>query len=135
MSPLPPRYNLFSTNVYVRPPPPHRIYPSLQEYAPLSTTICDPTRIYPSLSEYIHPPPFQQYPPFQQLYATLPESTLPSQNIPPFSTNVYLRPSKNLLVPPKIYPPPFDTYIRFFLVMLNNNLQTRQKPRSKISDI
>ena len=137
--PLPPRYTIFSTNVYVRPPPPppHRIYPSLQEYAP-----------------------------FQQLYAILPESTPPSRNIytPPLFNNTplfnnYMRRSQNLPLLPRIYrlfqqmyicdplriysslqeytppPPSFDTYIRFFLVMLNNNLQTRQKPRSKISDI
>ena len=102
--PLPPRYNIFSANVYVRPP--------LTESTPLSKNMPPFQQLYAILPEStppsrnIYTPPFQQYPPFQQLYATLPESTLPSQNIPPFSTNVYLRPSKNLLVPPRIYPPP-----------------------------
>ena len=57
-------------------------------------------------------PPSQNIPPFQQQYATLPESTPPSQNIP-LSTNVYyVRPSKNIPLPPWIYPPPpFSTTI------------------------
>ena len=29
----------------------------------------------------------------------------PSQNIPPLSTNLYVRPSQNLPLPPRIYPP------------------------------
>ena len=46
------------------------------------------------------------YPPFQQLYATLPESTPPSQNIgPTLLFNNYMRPSQNLPLPPRIYPP------------------------------
>ena len=63
---------------------PPRIYPSLQEYTPppFSTAICDPPRIYPSFSEYI-----------------------------PFSTNVYVRPSQNLPLPPRIYPN-FHNYMR-----------------------
>ena len=44
------------------------------------------------------PLPPRLYPPFQQLYATLPESTPPSLNIPPFSTTI--------CAPPRIYPPP-----------------------------
>ena len=80
-----------------------RIYPP-----PVSTTICDPPRIYPSRPEYTllynnymrpfqNPPLFPRiYPPFQQLYVTLPESTPPSQNIPPFSTTI--------CDPPRIYP-------------------------------
>ena len=83
-------------NNYIRP----RIYPSLPEYTPFSTTICGPPRIYPSLPEYT---PFSTstimrpsqnlpllpriYPTFQQLYATLPESTPSSQNIPPLFNN------------------------------------------------
>ena len=75
------------------------------------------------------------YPPFQQLYATLSEFTPHSQNTPPFSTNVYVRPPRiysSLLEytplcnkciymcdPPRIYPslppsqntPPFWTTI------------------------
>ena len=40
--------------------------------------------------------PSQNIPPFQQIYATLPEYTPSSQNIPPFSTII--------CDPPKIYP-------------------------------
>ena len=54
---------------------PPRIYPSLSEYTPFSmSTICDPPTIYPSLPEYT----------------------------PLF--NNYMRPSQNLLIPPRIYP-------------------------------
>ena len=71
-----------------------RIYPSLPEYTPFSTRICDVPRIYPSFPEYTPfstnayvlpslnlPVPPRLYPPFQQLYATLPKSTPPSPNI------------------------------------------------------
>ena len=114
-----------------------RIYPSLPEYTPSLTTICDPPIIHPSLPEYTPlfnnynilrpsqnlPLPPKIYPHFQQLYANLPESTPPSQNIPPLSTTIcdppriypsipkytllfnnYMRPSKNLPVPLGIYP-------------------------------
>ena len=60
--------------------------------------MCDPPRIYPSLPEYTplfnqficatlpeSTPPSQNIPPFQQQYATLPESTPPSRNIPLFN--------------------------------------------------
>ena len=81
----PPSQNIrpFSTNVYVRP--------SQNLPPPFSPTICDPFKIYPSLSEYtplfnkcicatlpISNSPSQNIPPFQQLCATLPESTPPS---------------------------------------------------------
>ena len=99
--------------MYMCDPP--RIYLSLLEYTPFSTTICDPPRIYPSLSEYTPlfnkciyvrpsqniPLPTRIHPPFQQLNATLPESTPPpSQNIPLFSTT---RPIL-LCDTPRIYP-------------------------------
>ena len=83
--PLPPRiYPSFSTNVY---------------------QMCDPPRIHPSLPEHTAL--------FQQLYATLRESTPPSQNIPRFLTNLYVRPSQNLPIPSRINPP-FSTnlYVR-----------------------
>ena len=119
----------------IYPPPfstticdPPRIYPSLPEYTPFlitvlyatlsestplsqnipppfSTTICDPPRIYSSLPEYT---PFS----ITVLYATLPESTPPSQNMSSFSTNLYVRPSHNLPLPPRIYPPLFNNYMR-----------------------
>ena len=80
---------------------PPRIYPSLLEYTPpFSTTIilCDPSRIDPSLPEYT--PPFSTTiilcdPP--RIYPSLPEYT------PLF--NNYMRPSQNLPLPPRIYPP------------------------------
>ena len=95
-----PEYIPFSTTIILCDPP--RIYPSLPESTPLfnqfmcaTTTICDPPRIQLSPQNI---PPFQQlyatfpestlppriYPLFQQLHATLPEYTPPSQNIPPF---------------------------------------------------
>ena len=71
-------------------PHPHRIYPSFstnvrpsenlplppRTYRPFSTTICNPPRIHPSLPEYT----------------------------PPFLTNLYVRPSQNLLIPSRIHP-------------------------------
>ena len=85
--------------MYMCDPP--RIDPSLPEYTPFLTTKCDLPRIYPPSQNL--PPPFNNYnnmqrsqnvplPPriyphfFQQLYMTLQKSTIPSQNIPPFST-------------------------------------------------
>ena len=101
ISPPPPRtYLLFNNYNIMRPsqnlPLPPRIYPPFQ-----SIYVCDNNYMRPS-----HPSP-QNIPVFQQLYATFPESTPPSQNIglPPFSTNVYVRPSQNLPLPPRIYPP------------------------------
>ena len=60
--------------------------------------MCDPPEIYPSLSEYT--PLFNKC-----ICATLPESTPLSQNIRPFSTNVYVRPSQNLPLSLRIYAP------------------------------
>ena len=72
------------------------IYPSLPGSTPPPLLLCDvysAPRIYPSLLEYTPlfnkymrpsqniPLPPRIYPPFQQLYATLPESAPPSQNI------------------------------------------------------
>ena len=112
---------LFSTIICDHP----RIYLSLPEYTPFSTTICDRPRIYPSLPEST-PSPFSttisdlpriysslsEYTPILQLFATLPESTPLSRNIPPFFNNYnIMRPSQNLPLPPRIYPP-FSTTIR-----------------------
>ena len=101
--PPPPEYIPFSTTIILCGP--SRIYPSpestplFKQFMCATTTICDPPRINPSP---------QNIPLFQQLHATFPESTPPSQNIglPPFLTNVYVRPSRNLPLPPRIYPPP-----------------------------
>ena len=71
-----------------------------------STTIilCDPSRIYPSLPVYTLL--FNQF-----ICTTLPESTPPFKNIPPFTTNLYVQPSQNLPLPPRIYPL-FNNYMR-----------------------
>ena len=74
-----------------------RIYPSLPEYTPLFVISVFKSQNLPSLPEYT--PLFNQF-----IFATLPESTPPSQNILPFSTNLYVRPSQNLPLPPRIYP-------------------------------
>ena len=85
--------SLLSTTICGTP----RIDPSLPEYTPFSTTIssCDAPRIYPFLPEYS--------PLFEQLYATLPESTPPSENTPPFFDKciVYNIPSQNYIPPPR----------------------------------
>ena len=53
------------------------------------------------------------YPPFQQLYANLPESTPPSQNIgPTLLFNNSMRPSQNLPPPLQKYTPLFNSYMR-----------------------
>ena len=99
-------------------PLPPRIYSPFQPIY-----MCDSPKIYPSLPEYT--PLFNKC-----IYATLPESTSPSQNIPPFSpttcdplkiypsqiipsfsTNVYVRPSQNIPLPLKINPL-FNNYVR-----------------------
>ena len=72
-------------------------------------------RIYPSLLEYRPYPLFNNF-----ICATLPESTLPSQNIPPFSTNSYLRTSQNLPLPPRIPPPP--SFITDWYLQTSRNL-------------
>ena len=117
--PLLPRiYPIFQQMHMCYPP---RNYPSLPDYTPFSTTVCDHPRNYPSLPDctplfnncmrpfqnlplpprYIPPPLIIQFicatlpeytPLFEQLYATLPESIPPSQNIPHFPT-IIIRPS------------------------------------------
>ena len=73
-----------------------------------------PPRIYPLFNKYMRPSqnillPPRIYTPFQQLYATLPESTPPSQNIGPTHLfNNSTRPSQNLPPPLQEYPPPFQ---------------------------
>ena len=63
-------------------------------------------RIYP-------PPPFcdyvkclllLEYTPFKHLCEALPESTIPLRICPLFP-HLYMRPSQNLPLPPRIYPP------------------------------
>ena len=103
---------------------PPRILPSFSptKFDPPTTIILyDAVRhsqnLFPSIPKYT--PFFNNY-----IYATIPEATPPSQNIPPlspiiseppriypsflnyttFSTNLYVRPSQNLPLPPRIYP-------------------------------
>ena len=88
--------------------------------------MCDPPRIYPSLTEYtpllniyMRPSqnlslPYRIYPPFEHLYATLPESNPPSQNTPPFLTTI--------CDPPRIYPflseyTPFSTSVNICVTL------------------
>ena len=71
----PPSKNIPPFSTTICDPP--RFYPSLPECTPFSmSTICDPPTIYPSLSEYT----------------------------PLGLFNNYMRPSQNLLIPPRIYP-------------------------------
>ena len=80
---------------------PPRIYPSLPEYTLLFNkfTCANLPKPTPSLPEYT-PHPFQQIymcsPPI--IYTSLLEYTS-------FSTNLHVRPSQNLTLPPRIYPP------------------------------
>ena len=118
-----PQYTPFSKTIILCVAP--RIYPSLPEYTllfknnymPYSQNLPLPPRIYPLFNKFICAtlpesiPPSQNMPPFQQLYATLPESTFSSHNIPTFSINLYVPPSQNLLLPPRIYPPFQQLYV------------------------
>ena len=101
---------------------PPRIYsPPSQNQPPVSTTICDTPRIYPSFPKYTplfnkcicailpEPTPLSQNkPPFSttvcdppRIYPSLPEYTPP----PPFNRYNIMRPTQNLHLPPRIYPP------------------------------
>ena len=48
----------------------------------------------------------QNIPPFKHLYEALLEYTLPLRIDPPL-LNIYMRPSQNVPLPLRIYPPPF----------------------------
>ena len=129
---IPPFQQIYATlPEYILLPP--RIYPPFQQlYATLPKSTPPSQNIGPTLlfnnsmrpSQNLPPPPPRIYPPFQQLYATLLDSTPPSQNVPHFQCqlyatlpqstppsqnntplfNNYMRPSQNLLIPPRIYP-------------------------------
>ena len=86
----PPFQNLPHFSTTMCDPP--GIYPCLPECTPLLTTKCDLPRIHPSLLEYT-PTFFNNY-----IIITLPESTLPSQNISPFLTIILSCDA------PRIYP-------------------------------
>ena len=77
--------------------------PPSQNNPPLFNNYMRPSQNIP-LSPRIYPPPFQQ------LYATLSESTLPSQNL--FNNYNIMRPSQNLPLSPKIPPPLFNNSMR-----------------------
>ena len=79
-------------------PPPHNIPPPFTNYMRPSQNLSLPPRIYP---------------PFYQLYATIPESTPTSQNIPPFLflTTICDLPGNYHYLPEYTPPPPFNNYI------------------------
>ena len=113
----PPSQNIlpFSTNLYVLPsqnlPLPPRIYPFLTTVYPTRRSqnlppplpgytpfkqllLCDPPRIYPSLPEY---------PPFSRTIYELPESTPPTQDIPPLLNNYNYATLPESTLPTRIY--------------------------------
>ena len=88
---LPSRINSsFQQLLYMRPSHKLPLLPRIHHPPPLSTTIYNTPRIYPYLTEYT-PPLFNNY--MQH-----------SQNIPPFSTSLYARPSQKLPFPLRKYP-------------------------------
>ena len=93
--PLPPRIYLFLQLYTLRDAP--RIYPPpLSGYTPFKQLLlCDPPRIYPSLPEY---------PPFSKTIHELPESTPPTQDIPPpLLNNYYYATLPESTLPTRIY--------------------------------
>ena len=107
--PLPPR--IYSPFEHLRSIcDPLGFHPSLPEYNRLSykATLLESTLpLFSQLCEHSYdlPLPVRIYPsPFLNIYATLPESTPPSLNIPtpppPPPLNIYMRHSQNLHVPP-----------------------------------
>ena len=102
--PLPPR---------IYPPPPRPLYCDYvrcfgSQNLPLPPRYPPFQQLFVTLPESTHPS--QNLPPFQQLCATLPESTPPSKNIPPFSTPIY-HPSRIYPSLPE-YTPIFNNYMR-----------------------
>ena len=83
--------------------------------------LCDPPRIHPLLL-WIYPSPFKH------LYATHPESTLPSQNRYPFFGN-YMRHSHNLPLPSRIYPPPHFLQSSIYVTLPESILPSQNLPR------
>ena len=75
--------------IYMSDPP--RIYHSLPESTPIFNNYIRPSQYLPLTLRIYPPPSFNKF-----ISATLPEYTPPSQNIPPFSTNI--------CEPPRIYP-------------------------------
>ena len=75
----------------------------LPEYTALSRMDPPPfeQNLYVRPSQIL-PLPLRIYSPFQQIYATLPKSTSPSQNLPPFQQPYATLPESTL--PPRIYP-------------------------------
>ena len=79
-------------------------------------------------SQNIFLPHLPEYTPFQQLYATLPEITPPSENTPPFFDN-YMSPSLSEYIPPhlstticdilRIYPSvtQYATFSRHYMLL------------------
>ena len=115
-----------------------RIYLSLPEYTPFSTTICDPPRIYPFFPEYtpvfnnLPIPPSQDIPPFStttcdtpRIYPYLPEYTALFNN---YMYNI-MRRSQNLPVSPKIYP----SFQQLYATLLESTPPSRNIPPPPLS--
>ena len=79
--------------------------------------MCDPPRIYPSFSEYTplfnkgicmtlpeSTPPSQYIPPFQQMYVCDPPRIYPSQNIPSIFNKCICVTLPDSTPPPRVYP-------------------------------
>ena len=140
--------HLFSTTTILRDA--MKIYLSLPEYTPFSTTVCDPPRIYFSFSEYTLLSKNIILCDAPRMYPSLPEyippplTTIcnthrihpPYHNIPTFSTTIYATlpestPSSQNIPPfsttiilcdaPRIYLPP-----RIYLHLLNNYMRYSQ---------
>ena len=119
---------------------PPRIYPSLPESTPPSQQLYDlpiihpfPPRIYPPFNNYMRhteyqppsqniPPistnlyvwPSQNMPPFQQIYMCDPPKIYSplSEYTPLFNNYIIIQPSNNPPLLPRIYPSPFNNYMR-----------------------
>ena len=118
-----------------------------------SQNLPQPPRLQPPFSNYKRPsqnlphdcnlPEYTPLKSFQQIYATLPEST-PTPQPPPLSTTIcdspriypylpeytplsnnYMRPSQTLPLPPRIHPPPFQ---QLYATFQNLPLPTRIYP-------
>ena len=111
--PFDPKYTPI-LNIYMRPcqnlPLPPRIaYPPFYNYmrhSHNSPSLPEYTPFYIKWGSQNLPHLSRIYPHFLQLYATLPESMSPSQNLPP--PPLHMRPFQNLPIPPE-YTPFFTT--------------------------
>ena len=123
-----PEYTPFQ-QMYMCDPP--RIYLSPPEYTPFfknynmrrSQNLPFLHRIYPTFQQLEYYAPLPESTPPSQIYPPLPSTTICGTSriyiplhIAPFSTNVYVRPSQNLSVPP-IISPPFSNWMRHWGIL------------------